>query len=146
MRIISRLAITALLAIALSVNAREARLARSAGDLVTGQGALEADSDSLIGYTTLEDLEFFWTIPNGFGDKYYNVWFESPYENFSLVEARIPLFEWTDGDSNSLIGEPGLRVIIWQSGELDSVQGFPVEPIDSLDIPLFQVLPYALTK
>jgi len=136
MRKINILIAVSLFALILVANAQEGRLLRSAGNPIVGPGMLEADSDSVLGYTTLEDLEFFWTIPNRFSDKYYNVWFESPYENFSLVEAHIPLFAWVEeGDTISRIGEPGLRVIIWQSQVLDSVPGFPDDSITSLDIP-----------
>ncbi|NQT33876.1 T9SS type A sorting domain-containing protein [bacterium] len=103
--------------------------------LLSSPRNLGADEDSLLGYAELENLEYFWTIPNEYGDLYYNVWFESPYEDFYLLEAHIPLYVLQDEDGNSLIGEPGLRVIIWQTGEQLYEYGFPIEPIDSLDVP-----------
>ena len=103
--------------------------------LLSSPRNLGADEDSLLGYVEVENLEYFWTIPNEYGDLYYNVWFESPYEDYYLLEAHIPLYNIQDENGNSLIGEPGLRVIIWQTGEQFYEYGFPIEPIDSLDVP-----------
>ncbi len=135
---ISRLVAVGLFALVLVANAQEGRLLRSAGNPVVGPCLLEADSDTAIGYTTPENLLHYWTIPNDFNDRYYNVWFESPYENYSLVEVRLPLFDIVsvdEGDTTSIIGEPGLRIIIWQSQDLDSIPGFPGDTIRTLDIP-----------
>ena len=139
-RIFTVLILLTLLTVTMA-QALDARILRPAHVLPPNSGRLEADSDSLLGYTSIEDLGYFWTLPNEWGDRYYNVWFTSPYENFSLTEVHIPLFDYTDEDGNSLIGEPGLRIIIWQSGEIDSVLGYPIEVIDSLDIP-FELLDF----
>ncbi|MDP8239355.1 MAG: T9SS type A sorting domain-containing protein [Candidatus Hatepunaea meridiana] len=122
--------------VALNINASEPRILRSIGNPVVMPEGLGADEDSLIQYNTLNDLGYYWTIPNEDNDKYYNVGFTSPYESFRLLEARIPLFDIQDEGGNSLIGRPGLRVIIWESHNIDDEDTlFPGEAIDSIDIP-----------
>ena len=69
---------------------------------------LEADSDTLLGFTSIDSLQYFWTAPNPWDDRYYNIWITPLYQNFSFKEVHIPLFDITDEDNNSLIGElPG---------------------------------------
>ncbi len=103
--------------------------------LLSSPRNLGADEDSLLGYAKIDSLRYIWTLPNQLGDKYHNVWFEAPYEYYYLLEAHIPLFDFQDDDGNSLNGEPGLRVIIWQTGEQYHEYGFPIVAIDSLDVP-----------
>ena len=76
-------------------------------------------------------IECFWTLPNNWGDRYYNVRFTPPFTPFGVVEAHIPLFN-VFGEQ----GTPGMRVIIWQSGSIDDEPGYPVGgAIDSVDVP-----------
>lgn len=127
--------ITAIL-LALSANAEGQRIIRSAGSPSVYPGFLDADEDSLIGYTFDDSLERFWTIPDAWGDMYYNVWFIPPFERSQLLEAHIPLYDIRDGGGNSVIGRPGLRVIVWNSVEFNEEPGFPGEEIlASVDIP-----------
>ncbi len=102
---------------------------------ITPQRIAEADDlDSTLFYGEWDTLDYIWTIPDvgGYGDKYYNVRFTPPEDiaRFTILEAHIPLFDLF-GDK----GEPGMRVIAWQSGDQGDYSGYPDEQIDSVDVP-----------
>ncbi len=114
-----------------------ARTLRSVGDdPVIRQPAIEpmgADQDyDTLAYEDPRRLPWFWSIPDvdGIGDRYPNVRFSSEYAPFYLMEAHLPLFDMFGNQ-----GRPDMRVIVWQSGEIDSIPGYPVQPMDSILVP-----------
>ncbi len=132
--------ITVVLALALTASAETQRSVRRIGPgaarPVERTGPMEADQDTTaISYHDTENTSYIWSIPNNykgndFGDKYHNVRFTPPFIPFEIVEAHIPLFDmWGE------MGTPDMRVIVWQSGSLNDEPGYPVEPIDSVDVP-----------
>ena len=115
----------------LTANADTPRILRAVGDPAENYGPFGVDEDSLIGYAELENLEYFWTDPNPWDDKYYNVRFTSPFDRFQLLEVHIPLFVIPE-NLGGPIGEPSLRIIIWQSGDQHDESGYPADGVDSL--------------
>jgi len=96
---------------------------------VIPQGGVEWDT---LTYDDPNDITTMLSIPDEYdnGDAYFNVRFTPLYAPFYLMEVLLPLFDmWGDP------GTPNLRVIIWQSGDIGGDSGFPVEPIDSIDVP-----------
>lgn len=82
------------------------------------------DMDTLF-YEDPRNLPYFWTIPNDWGDIYPNVRFTPTFAPFRLLQVHIPLF-----DVFEQMGEPNMRIIIWQSAN-----GNPGEAIDSIYVP-----------
>jgi len=107
--------------------ARETRQLRAISDhppkSASQPRTLGADEEVLLSYEGR--LVYIATIPNDYGEKYYNVRFTPPFAPFYLLGAYIALF-----DMNGQCGTPGMRVIVWQSDE----DGLPSEFIDSLDV------------
>ncbi|MBT3231842.1 MAG: PKD domain-containing protein [Calditrichaeota bacterium] len=93
--------------------------------------AVDPDLDEL-SYEDPDDLPNFLTLPesNGFEDMYYNVRFTPPYPRYQIMEARIALF-----DLFGFNGTPGMKVIVWGSGEQDGEPGYPGEALDSVFVP-----------
>lgn len=81
------------------------------------------DNGNLINFLTLPET-------NGMKDKYYNVRFTPPAAPYRVNSVHIGLFEMF-----GRIGTPGMRVYVWESGEQNGEDGYPVEFLDSLDIP-----------
>jgi hypothetical protein len=131
MRAVTVVAIILFLFCNLNAFAENERILRSAGERISDPGMFSADEDSLLGYCNTNEL-YFWTDPNPWGDKYYNVRFTSPYDNYKILEVHIPLGGMPDVGP---IGEPGLRLLFWWSGEWADLPGYPIELIDTLDIP-----------
>jgi PKD repeat protein len=81
------------------------------------------DNGNLINFLTLPES-------NGMNDKYYNVKFTPPAAPYRVNSVHIGLFDLFGG-----MGTPGMRVYVWQSGEQNGEGGYPMDILDSLDIP-----------
>jgi len=87
------------------------------------------DAQDTLSYEDPEDIPNFITIPNSFGDKYYNVRFTPLYAPYQLFAVHLPLF-----DMFGEAGEPGMEVSIWESGNQDGLPGYPTERITAVTI------------
>ncbi len=99
------------------------------------QQLIDQNEDTLY-YADPDSLPWFLTIPNGLDDNFYNVRFTPLYAPFTLLEAHIALFDISIVNEDTLAA-PGVRVIVFQSGQQyeDGEYGYPVVPIDSVDVP-----------
>lgn len=92
--------------------------------------------DTLLRYESDRYLEYYLPLPGAEpGDNYYNVRFSPPFWPFRIVEAQVPLFGGLLEGRPWDYGQPGMRVVVWQSGEVDGVSGLPAEVLDSVDVP-----------
>jgi hypothetical protein len=79
---------------------------------------------------------WFLTIPNDYGDKYYNVRFKPRRSPFGIQEAVFAFFDMrARGDSIPKMGKPNMRIIVWEDGIVEHVSGLPTTPIDSMVVP-----------
>lgn len=115
-----------------------ARTIRSVGDqpgeIQPLQQPLDIDQEfDTLAYEDPQRLPWFWSVPDvdSIGDLYPNVRFSSEYAPFYLMEAHLPLFDMFGNQ-----GTPDMWVIVYQSGEINDVSGYPIIPgIDSVLIP-----------
>ncbi len=131
------LILAALLISIMTVGDSDARTLRSVGDEPGKTQPLPQIFDiderfDTLAYEDPDRLPWFWSIPDvdSIGDLYPNVRFSSEYAPFYLMEAHIPLFDMFGNQ-----GTPDMWVIVYQSGEIDDIPGYPVQPIDSVLIP-----------
>ncbi len=94
------------------------------------QQNVDDDLDTLR-YEDPDFLPNYLTLPDDAQDHYYNVWFTPLYAPFIIMEVHIPLYDIIQSD----IGEPGLRIVIFESSEQFGVPGYPGQAIDSIDVP-----------
>ncbi|MCF7810183.1 T9SS type A sorting domain-containing protein [bacterium] len=137
MKTVFTITLTLFLLTSLTAYADNDRILRTTDQQINNPGIFSADEDSLIGYCHADQQLYFWLDPSEYGDKYYNVRFTSPFPDYKLLEVHIPLSDMKDEDGVSYggpIGEPGMRLIFWWSGEWADLSGYPVELIDSIDI------------
>jgi len=89
-----------------------------------------ADEDSaVLAYEDQTALRYFFTLPDSFSDRTYNVRFSPTFHPFYLKAMLIPLFNLFGA-----AGHPNMQVSVWQSGEVDGEPGMPAEFIDTLNV------------
>ncbi|NQU05257.1 MAG: T9SS type A sorting domain-containing protein [Calditrichaeota bacterium] len=137
MRVVTVFTIILFLFCSLTAIADSNRVLRSTGqqfDYSVPFSADESDTLSYVNMASLNESHVFWTMPNPWGDRYLNVRFTSPYDRFRLIKAHIPLCSIPE-EMGGPMGEPTMRVIVWDSGEFADMPGYPAEVRDSIDIP-----------
>jgi hypothetical protein len=92
----------------------------------------QADQDTvLLKYDGSPRLPNFWTLPNEYNDNYYNVRFTPTFAPYWLLGVYVAILDPPERVSRS-IGDPGMSVHVWESGEQDGVEGYPGRLIDSV--------------
>ena len=131
MRSIFQITLLAIIAFALTADAGPRSIHRiDASAVIPMDRNIQADEDSVLSYCEWDSLFYYWTIPNGANDTYYNVRFSPPFAPFRILEVHIPVFDlWEEQ------GTPGMRVVAWYSGDQFDEPGYPTEAIDSVDVP-----------
>lgn len=105
------------------------------GDRPVKGGEMRADVTADTLSYEASQLPYFFTIPNEYGDDYYNVRFTPPFAPFWIIGAYVPVFLDIADTVGGPFGTPGLRVVVWRSGLQERRPGYPVEAIDSVSVP-----------
>jgi len=114
------------------------RTIRSTGELPRFQLFRDEPYDDTLSYHD-DFIPNFWTIPQhrGLGDDYYNVRFTpvpDSLERVQLLGVLLPVLD-IPRHLGGPIGQPGMRVLIYESGRPDGEWAYPVELLDSIDVP-----------
>lgn len=88
------------------------------------------ENQDTLRYEDPRSLPNFVVRPNSFGDHYCDVRFTALYYPVYLLEAHIALYDM-DGDA----GEPGLNLVLFESGDKLGVPGYPTDAVDSVKVP-----------
>jgi len=94
-----------------------------------------SDESYLLAHNKQVPPDYFMTLPNEYGDDFYNVRFQSPVDPFYIVGVYLPLFGMA-GITGGPAGTPAVKISVFESGnnDLDS-SGFPTDFVASRDFP-----------
>jgi len=95
------------------------------GDIIVNLDPPDRDEIIIVSYENQDELNFFMTLPNNYGDLSYNVRFTPPEPNFVLIGMEIMIF-----DMFGEPGNPGIEVSVYTSEE-----GLPDEEIITFEVP-----------
>ncbi len=90
----------------------------------------EGENQDTLRYEDPVSLPKFAVRPDDWGDKYFDVRFTPLYAPFYLLEAHIAIY-----DMEGLGGEPGLTMVLFESGDKFGIPGYPTDAVDSVQVP-----------